>query len=43
MNALNLSETDAIEAESNETNSISGDNACGVALIGWEAHQKSML
>ena len=29
VNALNLSETDAIEAESNETNSISGDNACG--------------
>lgn len=29
VNALNLSETDAIEAESNETNSISGNNACG--------------
>lgn len=29
VNALNLSETDAIEAESNEANSISGDNACG--------------
>ena len=29
VNALNISETDAIEAESNETNSISGDNACG--------------
>lgn len=29
VNALNLSETDAIEAESNETNSISGNNAFG--------------
>lgn len=29
VNALNLSETDAIEAESNETNSISGNDACG--------------
>lgn len=29
VNALNISETDAIEAESNEINSISGDNACG--------------
>ena len=29
VNALNLSETDAIEAESSETNGISGHNACG--------------
>jgi hypothetical protein len=29
VNALNLSETDAIEAESNEANSISDPNACG--------------
>jgi hypothetical protein len=33
VNALNLSETDAIEAESNETNSISGDNACGTEKL----------
>lgn len=33
VNALNLSETDAIEAESNETNSISGDDACGTGKI----------
>lgn len=29
VNALNLSEVDAVEAESNETNGISGNNACG--------------
>lgn len=33
VNALNLSETDAIEAESNETNCISGNNACGTEKL----------
>ena len=46
VNALNLSETDAIEAESNETNSISGDNACGTGKtdnVSADANTKKKL